>query len=70
MNRCIKDHDDYEEKREKCLSLEIRLQEAKNQRNNLEYQKEKLEEEKLCLEERLRELTFKWEIVKQDRPGF
>lgn len=70
LNRCIKDNDDYEEKQQKCLSLEIRLQEAKNQRNDLEYQKEKLEKEKLCLEERLRELTFKWEIVKQNRPGF
>ncbi len=70
LNRCIKDNDTYEEKRQKCISLEIKLQEIKNQRDDLEAQKEKLEKKKLCLEERLRELTLRWEIVKQSRPGF
>ena len=70
LNRYVKDNEACEEKREKYLSLEIKLQEAQTRRNDLENQKEKLEKEKLFLEERMRELTFRWEIVKQNRPGF
>lgn len=70
LNRCIKDNDDYEEKQQQCISLETKLRDARTQLNDLQYQKEKLEKEKLSLEERLRELTFRWEIVKQNRPGF
>ena len=70
LNRYVKDNEACEEKREKYLSLEIKLQEAQKRRNDLVNQKEKLEKEKLFLEERMRELTFRWEIVKQNRPGF